>query len=84
LFVNYNLKFKEKEIKEAFDFYDTEKNGLISRGQLKSILGNFGFQNQNAKEIEQELEEKNDYDSSKQTFTFTETIEIIARKWFFF
>lgn len=49
---------------------------------MKSILGNFGFQNQNAKEIEQELEEKNEYDSSKQSFTFSETIEIIARKWF--
>lgn len=79
---NYAILFlKEKEIKEAFDFYDIEKNGTISRIQLKSILGNFGYQSQNAKEIEQELEEKHEYDNSKQVFTFSETLEIISRKW---
>jgi hypothetical protein len=34
------------------------------------------------KEIEQELEEKHEYDASKQIFTYSETLEIIARKWY--
>lgn len=48
---------------------------------MKSILGNFGYQAQTVKEIEQELEEKHEYDASKQIFTYSETLEIIARKW---
>ena len=31
------------EIKDAFDFYDQEGTGYVNRGNIRSILGNFGF-----------------------------------------
>ncbi len=69
-------------MKEAFRFYDSDNTGYISRSQLRSILGNFGYHNLNAKEIEEELQ-REDYDSSKQSFQFKETVDIISKKWLF-
>jgi len=47
--------FQEKEVKDAFCFYETDKNGSINRTQLRSILGNFAFTSMNVKEIEEEI-----------------------------
>jgi Ca2+-binding EF-hand superfamily protein len=55
---------QENEIKDAFDFYDTEKKGLIARNNLRSILGNFAFSKMNGKEIEEEIN-KNPSNQSK-------------------
>ncbi|KAK6140982.1 hypothetical protein DH2020_025273 [Rehmannia glutinosa] len=33
---------KEKELKEAFDLYDKDKNGKISTTELHAVLGSLG------------------------------------------
>ena len=71
----------ENEIKDAFSYYDIDKTGYINRNQLRSILGNFAFNNMNVKEIEEEL--RKDYLSNKTNFTYEEVISIITKKWFY-
>ncbi len=34
----------QREIEDAFSFYDPKKTKQINRDHLKCILGNFGFQ----------------------------------------
>lgn len=72
---------QENEIKDAFDFYDTEKKGLISRNNLRSILGNFAFSKMNGKEIEEEINRISS-NANKDQFTLAETKEMITEKWF--
>ena len=41
-----NLKIPndiEKEIKDAFEFYDSDNKGTIERVEIRNIMGNFGF-----------------------------------------
>ena len=45
----------EKEIKEAFKFFDPDSTDYISRANVRSIMGNFGFHTLNPSEIEEEL-----------------------------
>ncbi|KAL4431889.1 hypothetical protein ABPG74_012701 [Tetrahymena malaccensis] len=71
----------EKEVKDAFYFYDPDKLGQINRTQLRSILGNFAFTSMNVKEIEEEI--RKDYPSNKTSFSLEEVLSIISKKWFF-
>ncbi|EGR34906.1 hypothetical protein IMG5_001350 [Ichthyophthirius multifiliis] len=72
----------ENDIKDAFQFFDTDKTGQINRAQLRSILGNFAFTNMTIKEIEEEL--RNEYSVSKNNFYLEEVIQIIIKKWFLY
>ena len=45
----------EKEIEDAFEVYDVEKKGYVNRVETRKIMGNFGFNLMNAREIEDVL-----------------------------
>ena len=45
----------EKEIEDAFEVYDVEKKGYVNRVETRNIMGNFGFNLMNAREIEDVL-----------------------------
>lgn len=67
------------DVRDCFNFYDTERRHEITRNQFKSILGNFSHYNLTAKEIEEEI--SRDYESSKQSFSFEDLIQTISKKW---
>jgi Ca2+-binding EF-hand superfamily protein len=50
--LNYEM---QREIEDAFSFYDPKKTKQINRDNLKCILGNFGFQQAAASQIDQFL-----------------------------
>lgn len=77
---HYVENFQEKEVKDAFCFYETDKSGSINRTQLRSILGNFAFTSMNVKEIEEEI--RKDYNQTKTSFNLEEVMNIISKKWF--
>jgi len=55
-----NLKIPkelEKEIQDAFDLYDIERKGHVGRVETRNIMGNFGFNQLNAREIEDVLKQ---------------------------
>ena len=72
---------QENEIKDAFAFYDSSNSGYVNRQQLRSILGNFAFTKMNGKEIEDEI--TSSFDGEKDSFSLSEVIEMVTKKWFF-
>lgn len=57
---NGNLKIPkdlEKEILDAFELYDVENKGTVGRVETRNIMGNFGFNQLNAREIEEVLKQ---------------------------
>jgi hypothetical protein len=52
----------------------------VSRKNLRSILGNFGFTKMNGKEIEDEITSAH---HDKDEFMLSEVLDLIHKKWFY-
>ena len=72
------------DLKDCYDFFDTEGTDSISRDNLKSIMGNFGWGNSNSKEIEEilvrEFDSKEYQQRRKEKFSFDEVLEFVAMR----
>ena len=44
------------DLKESFDYFDKEKKGYITRDNIKSIMGNFGWFNCASAELEKAID----------------------------
>ena len=75
------VPIQENEIKDAFAFYDSSNSGYVNRQQLRSILGNFAFTKMNGKEIEDEI--TSSFDGEKDSFSLSEVVDMVTKKWFF-
>ena len=72
------------DLKDCYDFFDTEGGDKITRDNLKSIMGNFGWGNSNSKEIEEilvrDFDHKEYMQKPKEGFSFDEVLEFVAVK----
>ena len=65
------------DLKESFEFFDKKKKGAITRDNLKSIMGNFGWFNCSSSDLEKAIDElfppkDSNTSNRKQDFSFQE------------
>lgn len=73
------------DLKDSFDFFDPGKTGLISKDNLKSIMGNFGWTSATSKDIDDYIalvfSPLSMTGKKKDEFNFEDILEIVTRKY---
>ena len=65
------------DLKESFEFFDKKSKGAITRDNVKSIMGNFGWFNCSSSDLEKAIDElfppkDSNPANKKQDFSFKE------------
>jgi len=72
-YMNENIRI---DLKESFEFFDKKKTGSISRDNIKSIMGNFGWFNCASSDLEKAIDQmfpsELGSNKKKQNFTISE------------
>ena len=76
----------KNDIQESFQFFDKKQTGYITRDNLKSMMGNFGWQQLNGKEMEDVIFMAFDADNQqssakKDKFTYPSVYEFIKKRY---
>ena len=69
------------DLQDAFNFYDTEQDGIIKMNHFRNILHNFGFHRLSKKEIDEELKRSDSQFHTRNFVPFEFVKAVVAYRW---